>query len=128
MTDPHDPKQLEALDERIASLKKAQAPKLSRGEEHFAQANMAWRMVIELVAGLLIGFGMGWGLDKLFGTTPIFIILFVGFGFAAGIKTVLRSAKEVQLQQEAEASEHNFEAQASEQDNDAADAADDKRV
>jgi len=128
MTDPHNPKQLKALDERIASLKEAQTPKLSRGEEHFAQANMAWRMVIELVAGLLIGFGMGWGLDKLFGTTPIFIVLFIGFGFAAGVKTVLRSAKEVQLKQEAQASEHTFEALASERDNDAADAADDKRV
>lgn len=119
MTDPHDPKRLDALDERISSLKKAQAPTTSRGEEHFSQANMAWRMVIELVAGLLIGFGMGWGLDKLFGTTPIFIVLFVGLGLAAGVKTMMRTAATIQKEQEAEASQLN---------KDAADAADDERV
>jgi ATP synthase protein I len=125
MTDPHDPKRLEALDARIASLKQAQAPTSSRGEEHFSQANMAWRMVIELVAGLLIGFGMGWGLDALFGTTPIFIVLMVGFGLAAGVKTMMRTAKTIQDQQEAEALEMNAQATAS--DDNAADAADDER-
>jgi ATP synthase protein I len=119
MTDPHDPKHLEALDKRIASMKKAQEPVSTRGEEHFSQANMAWRMVIELVAGLLIGFGMGWGLDKLFGTTPLFIVLFVGFGMAAGVKTMMRTAATIQKEQEAEASKLN---------KDAADAADDERV
>ena len=119
MTDPHDPKRLEALDKRIETLKKTQEPKSSRGEEHFSQANMAWRMVIELVAGLLIGFGMGWGLDKLFGTTPIFIVLMTGFGLAAGVKTMMRTAQTIQAEQEAEASKQN---------EDAADAADEERV
>ena len=36
--------------------------------------NLAWRMVIELVAGLGIGFGMGYGLDVLFGTLPVFLV------------------------------------------------------
>lgn len=98
MTDPHDPERLDALDARIARAKEAQQPKTSRGEEHFSMANMAWRMVVELVAGLMIGFGMGWGLDRLLGTTPIFLVLFIGFGFAAGIKTVLRTAEEVNRQ------------------------------
>ncbi|RPE67204.1 ATP synthase protein I [Pacificibacter maritimus] len=125
MTDPHDPKRLEALDARLEALKQAQAPKSSRGEEHFSQANMAWRMVIELVAGLLIGFGMGWGLDKLFGTTPIFIVLMVGFGLAAGVKTMMRTAATIQAEQEAEASKLN--AQATAVDDNAAKAADDER-
>lgn len=53
-------------------------------------------MVIELVAGLLIGFCIGYGLDTLFGTKPVFLVLFVLAGFAAGVKTMLRSAKEMQ--------------------------------
>ena len=53
-------------------------------------------MVIELVAGLGIGFGIGYGLDTLLGTMPLFLVLFILAGFAAGIKTMLRSAKEVQ--------------------------------
>ena len=58
--------------------------------------NMAWRMVIELVAGIAIGFGIGYGLDRLFGTLPVFLILFIGLGFVAGVRTMMRTAQEVQ--------------------------------
>ncbi len=69
--------------------------------EGHRQAQLAWRMVIELVAGLMIGFGIGYGLDTLFGTMPIFLVLFILAGFAAGVKTMLRSAKEMQVKAEA---------------------------
>jgi len=49
-----------------------------------------------LVAGIAIGFGIGYGLDWLFGTLPIFLILFIGFGFVAGVRTMMRTAQEVQ--------------------------------
>ncbi|HSG35960.1 MAG TPA: AtpZ/AtpI family protein, partial [Paracoccaceae bacterium] len=65
----------------------------------YSQAQLAWRMVIELVAGLGIGFIVGYGLDSLLGTMPIFLVIFIFFGLAAGIKTMLRSAKEVQAKQ-----------------------------
>lgn len=82
-------------------MKAAHAPK-PRVDEHYSQANLAWRMVIELVAGLGIGFGIGYGLDSLFGTLPIFLVLFTLLGLAAGVKTMLRSATEVQKAKEAE--------------------------
>ena len=63
------------------------------------QAHAGWRMVTELVAGLLIGFCIGYGLDSLFGTLPIFLVLFVLLGFAAGVKTMLRSAQDIQRAQ-----------------------------
>ncbi|EKE71328.1 MULTISPECIES: AtpZ/AtpI family protein [Roseobacteraceae] len=107
MTDPHDPERLRALEDRIEKAKGALTPKASRGEEHFSQANMAWRMVVELVAGLLIGFGMGWGLDKLLGTTPLFLVLFIGFGLAAGVKTMMRTAKEIEAGQVADAAKND---------------------
>ena len=49
-------------------------------------------MVIELVTGMVLGMGIGYGLDVLFGTLPIFLIIFSLFGFAAGIKTMLGTA------------------------------------
>lgn len=67
-------------------------------EEHHSQAQLAWRMVIELVAGLGIGFGIGYGLDFLLGTTPWLMVVFVLLGFAAGVKTMISSAKEMQGQ------------------------------
>ena len=51
-------------------------------------------MVTELVAGLGIGFGIGYGLDSLFGTIPIFLVLFTLFGFAAGVKTMMQQSRE----------------------------------
>lgn len=53
---------------------------------------MAWRLSTELVVAVLVGTGLGFGLDKVFGTSPWITLIGVGFGFAAGIKSVLRTA------------------------------------
>ena len=102
MTEPGQKDQMQRLEERIEAARKAQEPK-PRVDEHYSAANLAWRMVIELVAGLGIGFGIGYGLDLLLGTIPIFLVLFTMLGLAAGIKTMLRSAKEIQEDTEAAA-------------------------
>lgn len=96
MADPNDQERLRALEERIKAAKGAQAPK-PHMEEHYSQAQLAWRMVIELVAGLAIGFGIGYGLDAFFGTRPWLMVLFILLGFAAGVNVMLRTAREVQL-------------------------------
>lgn len=90
-----------AIKARIQAAKGQKAPK-PHMEEHYSQAQMAWRMVIELVAGLGIGFGIGYGLDLFFGTLPVFMVLFVLLGLAAGVKTMLRSAQEMQDKKVAE--------------------------
>ncbi|WP_394179454.1 AtpZ/AtpI family protein [Yoonia maritima] len=104
MSDPHDADRLKALEAKIAALKTPE-PDKDHSEEHYSQAQLAWRMVIELVAGLAIGFGIGFGLDTLFGTKPIFLVLFIFFGLAAGVLTMMRSAKEVQMKQQEAAEE-----------------------
>ena len=104
MSERDDADRLKALEAKIAQLKEPETVK-DHSEEHYSQAQLAWRMVIELVAGLGIGFGIGYGLDTLFGTMPIFLVLFIFFGRAAGVKTMMRSAKEVQLKQQMAAEE-----------------------
>ncbi len=104
-----DPKQRMAqLEERIAAAKKAE-PQKAHQDEHYSQAHLAWRMVIELVVGLGIGFGIGYGLDRLFGTLPIFLVLFTLLGLAAGIRVMMRSATEIQHQQTAQSGETDDE-------------------
>ena len=98
MTEPNDLERLKALDERLAKLKKANQPGPKVQQQGHEMANVAWRMVTELVAGLLIGFGIGYGLDVLFGTMPLFLVLFILLGLAAGIRVMMRSAAEVQRQ------------------------------
>ena len=106
MTDPETQERMAQLEQRIEAAKRAQDPK-PRVDEHYSAANLAWRMVIELVAGLGIGFGIGYGLDLLLGTIPIFLVLFTMLGLAAGIKTMLRSATEIQEKHEAEEAERD---------------------
>jgi len=106
MSDPDprsDDDRLAALEERLGRVRAA--PEATRSDEHYSQASLAWRMVIELVAGLAIGFGIGYGIDWVLGTLPIFLVIFIFLGLAAGIRTMLRSAREMQRKQEAEASE-----------------------
>ena len=95
MPDPDEIARLARLEARIDALKGKDAPK-PHTDEHYSQAQHAWRMVIELVAGIAIGFGIGYGLDSLFGTIPIFLVLFTLLGFAAGVKTMMRTARELQ--------------------------------
>jgi ATP synthase protein I len=105
MVSEADRARLEALEKRIAEAKKAVDPPRSAEGDKYSQAQLAWRMVIELVAGLAIGFGIGYGLDHLFGTMPIFLVLFIFAGLAAGIKTMLRSAREVEMRRAAKTAE-----------------------
>jgi len=99
MAGDSDPDRLEALRRRIDAARRsgdeAERPDTAR-EEHYTLANYAWRMVTELVAGLLLGFGIGYGLDALFGTAPILLVLFVLAGMAAGVQTMLRTAREME--------------------------------
>lgn len=94
--DPQDDR-LKALERRIEAARQSRAPEEKKGENKYSGAELAWRMVIELTTGLAIGLGIGYGLDTLIGTMPLFLILFTGFGFAAGVKVMLRTAKSVQV-------------------------------
>ena len=86
---------LKSLEEKIRAAKKAVEPK-EPAQNKFSAAEVGWRMIIELTAGVFIGFGLGYGLDFLFGTKPVFILLLTLLGFAAGVKTMMKSARELQ--------------------------------
>ncbi|MFC7703036.1 AtpZ/AtpI family protein [Plastorhodobacter daqingensis] len=99
-----DPEQerLRALEERIARARAAAEPRRSAASQGYSQGEVAWRMVIELVSGLVIGLGIGMGLDALFGTRPLFLVLFVVIGLVAGVKVMLQSAHEMQKKSDAD--------------------------
>jgi ATP synthase protein I len=93
-SDPH-PDRLRALEARLAKVAGKTEPVKTNTVKGFSQGEVAWRMVIELVTGMLLGMGIGYGLDVLFGTLPVFLIIFSLFGFAAGIKTMLGTARQL---------------------------------
>lgn len=51
------------------------------------------RIGIEMVVSVAVGAGIGYFIDNWAGTTPLFMIVFLFLGFAAGIMNVLRIAR-----------------------------------
>ena len=51
-----------------------------------------FRLSSELVAGVVVGTGIGWLLDRWLGISPWGLIVFLLLGFAAGVLNVMRSA------------------------------------
>lgn len=88
---------LQALRLRVDRARAAQVPKPATPDHH-GQAQIAWRMVTEMVAGIGLGLAIGYGLDAVFGTRPVMLLLFTLVGFAAGVRVMLRTAEEVNRQ------------------------------
>ena len=94
MTAPLEaPDRLQRLSKKILRAKKKGA---SPQEQPKTQKNVgyAWRMVLELVIGMLFGFGIGFALDKWLNTAPLMMVVMSLFGFAAGIRTMMITANE----------------------------------
>jgi ATP synthase protein I len=94
-----DPENLRALGERLdeaqrrrAAAQKKPAPPTPMG--------IAFRFAAEMVSALIVGGGIGWGLDWLLGrigfhTRPVFMLVMFVLGAAAGIRNVMNAAKEI---------------------------------
>lgn len=95
MSDTPDPSNMRDFEARLAAAKKAQAPDETKRHTHASVGN-AWRMVIELVTGIVVGFGIGYWIDTTFGTMPIFLVLFSLLGFGAGVRVMMQTAQEAQ--------------------------------
>jgi len=52
---------------------------------------IVWTVGIQIVVSLLIGFGMGLMLDRWLDTAPWLMLLFIGFGVAAGFLNVYKT-------------------------------------
>lgn len=55
----------------------------------------AVKIASEFVAGVVVGAGVGWGIDRVLGTSPLALIVFLLLGFAAGVLNVLRAEGKV---------------------------------
>ena len=65
------------------------APQTTADASAFAKG---MRLSAELVGGVVVGFILGWLFDRGLGTSPWGLIVFVLFGFVAGVLNVMRSA------------------------------------
>ena len=59
---------------------------------------IAFRFSTELFAATIVGSAIGWGLDRLFATSPVLMLVFGVLGAVAGVRNVIRAAKEINAQ------------------------------
>jgi ATP synthase protein I len=89
---------LKDLSDRIAAetSERAAAETPSNAYQAASGYSKGYRLASEFVAGVLVGGLLGYGLDWLFGTLPLFLIVLLLFGFAAGILNMSRAANREQ--------------------------------
>ncbi|MCY3877942.1 MAG: AtpZ/AtpI family protein [Rhodobacteraceae bacterium] len=85
----------EAIRKRIEAARAELKPKV-RSFGPAGDAHLAWRMVVDLVAGVGVGAAVGYGLDVLLGIQPVLLAVFTLLGFAAGVNLMLRTARDYQ--------------------------------
>ena len=91
---------IKAPDENLNSLKKKIQEAKEKIEEPVVEApkplGKIMKVVVEIVAAMAVGLGIGILIDNYFDTRPFFIIVFFLLGSAAGILNVFRVAKSLQ--------------------------------
>jgi ATP synthase protein I len=88
------PDRLKDLGNRIAAEKgqRAESSKSSASFQGASDYSKGYKLASEFVAGTLVGGLIGYGLDFVFGTLPLFLIVFLLLGFGAGILNMSRAA------------------------------------
>jgi len=82
---------LESLAQRVNAVKQKHEKPVN-DDKSGSLLGMAWRLSTELLVSVLVGTGLGYGLDKIFGTKPWILLIGLGFGIAAGLRSVMRTA------------------------------------
>ena len=93
MTQQNDPDEA-ALAARRDDLARRIDEKVDAGRDRKKQTAgwaEATKIASEFIAGIIVGVGIGWFFDRLFGTSPFGLIVFLMLGFAAGVLNVLRT-------------------------------------
>lgn len=90
-----EPDELRALGERIDALRQQDLPRPKKSAP--TAGEVAMRFGTELLAAVIVGAAIGFGLDKLFGTRwPYLTVLFFLLGAAAGVRNVIAASKDIE--------------------------------
>lgn len=98
MGEEKEPPALDDLGERLRAAREHRGAdrqhetSLSGGAPEMSSFGWALRVGVEMVSALIVGVGIGYGLDWWFGTKPWFLVVFFLLGSAAAIMNVYRAA------------------------------------
>jgi ATP synthase protein I len=102
----HDPdaRRLAEIEERLRKAREKR-DEVRQVEASNSKLGVAFRLVTELMAGVIVGGALGWGLDRILGTAPFLLIVMFMVGIAAGIFNVVRTAQQMNRDQAAKDAE-----------------------
>jgi ATP synthase protein I len=83
---------LDAQQKAAQDRKADSGPTDEAGRSMGRAMNLGFRVLTEFVAATVVGGLIGWKLDDWIGTSPLFLILFLALGTAAGFWSVYRIA------------------------------------
>ena len=88
------------LGKRLEDVRVRKAPPSAESRARGAAMGEAFKITAELIAGIAVGGGIGWALDRALGTGPWLLIVFLILGFAGGMSNVIKSARRMQAMAE----------------------------
>ena len=98
--DDPDARRLAEIEERLKKAREKRG-EVRQVESPNSKLGIAFRLVTELMAAVLVGGAIGWGLDRIFRTGPFLLIVMFMVGVAAGFFTVVRTAQQMNRDQAA---------------------------
>ena len=86
-----DRQRLDDLDTRLRDARKGSKPP-ERTSTH-REMGIAYRVLVEMIAGVGVGGFVGWWLDTWLGTQPLLLVVLLILGFAAGSMNAWRAIR-----------------------------------
>lgn len=94
MNSENIPENLQALEAKICRMRGVGNNNKSLStSEYVSAAGVGVQIAADLLAGVLVGAGVGYVLDMILGVRPIMLAVFLLFGGAAGFLNVYRTVK-----------------------------------
>jgi ATP synthase protein I len=92
----------QSLDARIAAFEARKAAESPMRAEHEKSSQDGYRLLADLIGGVLVGLGFGWLLDRYAGTGPWGMVGGLLIGMGLSIYTVVRKATKMSAQASAD--------------------------
>ena len=99
--EPND-KALQSLDARLDAFEAKKATEQPVRAEHEKSSQDGYRLLADLIGGVLVGLGFGWLLDRYAGTGPWGMVGGLLIGMGISIYTVVRKATKMSAQASAQ--------------------------
>ncbi len=96
------PEDIRQLEEKILRLKEEENERRRPATKNVyaGRSALGLRAAVDLLSAVLVGAAIGYTVDRLADTRPLFLAIFLLFGGAAGVLNVYRLSKDEEIQRQ----------------------------